>query len=496
MTVGVRTEAARRAALAGVLAAALAGFPAAAEPASGDPLERELSLAQSIMLAVENNRDLAGSRLGRLSDRLVLEDAEDEFRPRPSLELSATGDSTVPEPSGRTTDSTLGFAPRVTVKIPTGGSFELRAASSATNGETTGQSVGLTFRQPLLRDGGTVVGTAGIVRARRAERGNVLGFRGTVIGLVSQTIQAYRGLIRSMRGVEIAERSLQRARDQLAVNRVLIETGRMARQDILQTEASVAERELSLTEAEGALNDARLDLIDILDIDNRTRILPTEPLRVEPTEIDRERSVETALGNRPDYLRALIDVEDAATTLAVAENARKWGLALTAGASLGDGGRSLSKAWSWFDVDYNVGLVLSVPVGADADLARRAYERARIALRQSRLRVTELGQSIEVEVHRAVRKVEVQQRRAELAREARELAERKLENERIRLNAGLSSNFRLVRFEDDLVRSQTGEIDATIAYLNALTALDQALGTTLDTWGIHIGPSADYGVEE
>ena len=129
-------------------------------------------------------------------------------------------------------------------------------------------------------------------------------------------------------------------------------------------------------------------------------------------------------------------------------------------------------------------------------MKRRDHARKKIALKQSRLQLVEKRQSIEVEVHRAVRRVEVQQRRAELARQARELAERKLENERLKLNAGLSSNFRLVRFEDDLVRSQTSEIDAAIAYLNALTTLDEKLGTTLDTWGIDVGPPADGGVEE
>ena len=475
--------------------AALAGFLAAAGPASGDPLERELTLAECIRLALENNRDLAVSRLGRLADRLSLEDAEDAFRPRPSFSLSAKSDSSTTI-SGRTNTSTLGIGPRVTVKIPTGGSFDLNASSAATNRGTARQSVGITFRQPLLKGGGTTVGTAGVVRARRAERGNVLALERTVASLVTETIRAYRGLIQRIRAVEIAERSLQRVRDQLAVNRILIETGRMARQDIVQTEASVAERELSLTEAEGALNDARLALIDILDIDSRTRILPTEPLRVEPVKIDRERSVEIALGNRPDYLRALLDVENAKTALAEAENARKWDLSLTAGANFGHEGRSLSEAWSRFDDNYNVGLVLSIPIGANVDMTRRAHARARIALRQSHLRVTEQRQSIEVEVHRAVRKVEVQLRRVDLARQARELAERKLETERIKLNAGLSSNFHLVRFEDDLVKSQNSEIDATIAYLDALTALDRALGTTLDTWHIDIGQPADAGVEE
>ncbi len=482
------------AALAGWLAAAGA---AAAQSAPDDPLERQLTLAECILLAVENNRDLASSRLGRLTQRLSLEDAEDAFRPRPSIGLTARGDSTAASAAaGRKNASTLGFAPSVTVPLPTGGSFTLGATHEATSADKVTQGTNFSFTQPLLKGGGTTVGTAGVVRARRAERGNVLSFKGTVAGLVAQTVRAYRGLIQRMRALEIAERSLQRSRDQLAVNRVLIETGRMARQDIVQTEASVAERELSLTEAEGALNDARLALIDILDIDSRTRIVPTEPLRVEPVEIDRDRSVETALGNRADYLRALIDVENAELALAEAENAREWGLSLTAGATFGHSGGSLSEAYSRSDDDYNVGLTLDIPIGASVDMARRAHARAKIGLRQSRLRVVELRQSIEVEVHRAVRRVEVRLRRAELARQARELAERKLETERIKLNAGLSSNFRLVRFEDDLVRSQNSEVDAAITYLDALTTLDQALGTTLDTWGIDVGPLADGGVEQ
>ena len=64
-------------------------------------------------------------------------------------------------------------------------------------------------------------------------------------------------------------------------------------------------------------------------------------------------------------------------------------------------------------------------------------------------------------------------------------AERKLQIERTKLNAGRSSNFRLVRFEDDLVWSQNNEIGAITAYLNALTALHrtQATGATTASAG-------------
>ena len=268
---------------------------AGGEPVTGEPLERTLTLAESIQLAIRNNRNLAEGRLGRESQKLSLEDAEDTFRPRPAVDLSAQRGWTATEFSrGKT--STLGASPKVTLQIPTGGTFSLSGNNSVTAEKGAGQElkrVGqnfeLKFDQPLLKGAGTTVGTAAVIRARRAERGNILAFKGTVASLVTDTIRAYRKLIQTMRAFEIAERSLKRAREQLAVNRVLIETGRMAAQDIVQTEASVAERELSLTEAEGALNDARLALIDILDIDSRTRIRPTDSLRVEPEEVDREK---------------------------------------------------------------------------------------------------------------------------------------------------------------------------------------------------------------
>ena len=73
-----------------------------------------------------------------------------------------------------------------------------------------------------------------------------------------------------------------------------------------------------------------------------------------------------------------------------------------------------------------------------------------------------------------------------LARDARELAERKLDVERRKLQQGLSSAFQVSRFEDDLVAAQGRELDAVARYRDSLGALDDALGTTLDRWGISV----------
>ena len=461
--------------------------PAVAEPVASAPLELELTLAECIMLAIRSNRDLAAGRLDRLAGRLSLADAEDEFHLASSVDVSANRDVTT---------STLEMSPNVTLRIPTGGRLRLSARGTVTDQESASQFVELEFAQPFLKGAGFEVATAGVASARRTEEIGVLAFEAAVMALVTRTIYAYRSVIGSMRAVEIAEHSLQRARDLLEVNRTLIEAGRMAPRDIVQTEASVAERELGVSDARRALDDARLALIVILDIDSRTRILPAETLRVDPREHDADRGVETALLNRPDYRQALLAIENAETALLVADDARKWELDLTASARLGHSGRSLVEAYGRFDPGYQVGLRLRIPLGADGATPWRNWRRAEISVQRARLRLQELRQAIDVEVRGAVRNVEARLRRIELARHSKTLAERAVQIERLKLDAGLSSNFRLVTLEDDLVRSRNSEIDAIVAYLNAVTALDRALGTTLDTWQIDVDPAAGGEAEQ
>ena len=485
---------ARAVALFSVLVAVLAGFPARAEPPQGETFERQLTLAQCIELALRNNRYLAAGRLDRLAQQLSMEDAEDEFNLRPDLSMSMDRDWGATSADGSPA-STLDVSPRVTLRMPTGGSIGLAGYGVATNQESGSRFVQLDFVQPLLRGGGTTVGTADLANARRVEQMGVLGFESVVIDLVTRTVYAYRNVMRTMRAVAIAETSLQRARELLEVNRVLIETGRMAEQDIVQSEANVAERELGLTEAVHALDDAHLALMDILDMNTPIRLRPTEELQVEAIHVDAESAVGLALQRRPDYLRAMLAIENERTALAVAANARKWDLNLVASARSETYGSDPSEASGGAEDDYRVGLNLNIPFGVSADFRRRNHERARISLRRSEILLAELRQSIDLDVRSRVREIEIQFRRAELARDARVLTERKIETERTKLNFGLTTNFQVVRFEDDLVRSQNAEIGAMIRYLNALTALDRAQGTTLDTWRIEIGLMSESASE-
>ncbi len=470
----------------------------AAPAARGDqaaPPRLELTLAESVALALQNNRALANARLDRVVQKFDLRVAEDEFWP--DMDIGSTLDYGIAWEADRRRleyDERASLFPVLTVRLPTGGAFAVglnNAFQDFGTRDAYTASPSLHFVQPLLKGGGLDVATANLRNARRQEEINILSFKAAVIGIVNAVVSAYRNFIQAQRQVEISARSLQRAREQLDVNRLLIRTGRMAENDAVQTEANIATRELHLTETQNRLDAARLSLINVLDIESRTQIEPTEALTTAPVSPDLSHSLDTAFARRPDYLQALLALENIKTNVVVAKNNRLWDLSFGASASASGSQQSFRGTLGSALGDvvnrgvYGVGLGLSIPFYGDLTRQQR-YLAASTALQQAEYNLTEIRQHIDIAVRNAVRDVEVRLRQVELAQRARELAEQKIDIEREKLTLGLSTNFQLVVFEDDLVNAQNSEVSAIIAYLNALTAFDRTLGTTLETWKIDI----------
>ena len=477
----------------------------------------DLALTDAIALAMRNNRRLVNGRLARAMQRFALVVAEDEFKPDFNIGAFKQIET---EERGWARDG-HGATVGATLRLPTGARIDLVNAVSAGGIGAEGYASALTLRftQPWLRGGGIRVNTAPVRIARAAERIDALLFERAIGDVATSVVVAYRNLLQAQRRVGISARSLQRARELLATNRSLIQAGRMAELEIVQAEADVAERELVLVGAENRLDGARLALIDILDVDTDTAIQPTETLNVDGahsagalrmaehcTTAEQPQSASPAgpagncqaapapmaalaLDNRPEYQAALLRVQNAEAELLVARNDRLWDLSTTVSMDVDGNAGSFGTAFDdSFGLvphgDLRVALRLDVPIGQFA--ARQRYVNARASLGRTRTDLAELRQAIDIDVRNAVRDVDARRRQVALAARAGELAERKLDAERQKLNLGLTTNFRMIQFEDDLVRAQNSELEATIAYLNALASLDQTLGTTLQTWGLEV----------
>ncbi len=372
-------------------------------------------------------------------------------------------------------DETAALSLGPSLNLPTGGSFRL-SWSKPLAGELDRQaSTTLSFSQPLLKGFGPDIATQPLRRARLQERINIRRFRDRAAGIIGSVISTYRGVLSAGRRLVIARESLERSQRQLEINRALVEAGRMAPQDLVQTEADVANKEYALADAENRLETANSTLVNTLDLKEGARIEVQEEPPVEPEQPDLAESLETAFARRTDWLSAEIGMELARMGLRSAEDNLLPNLALSATAAHGSGRDR---------TDWSGGLNLTVALQDDGE--RRALVRARNGMRRAEMALAERRQSIRIQVRRSVHNVAVALRQIDLSGEARELAERKLEIERLKLQQGLSSSFQLGRFEDDLVNAQRRELDAVVGYRNALDSLSRTLGTTLDRWGIDI----------
>jgi len=484
---GVRRWVLTVGAVAGMLGQAALG--AAPDVSGGTAVD--LTVRNAIVLALRNSRQLQNARLDRSVERFALRVAEDEFRPRITLDAYADRNET------DVVDETVGIGSAIRLRVPTGG--ELAVASrvadlgrGAPEFASHASVVELTFVQPLLRGAGFGTARAALRTARVNEEINVLAFKSAVIELTSRTVRAYRAYVQAGRRNEIAARSLERARELLEVNRLLVQAGRMAERDVIQAEADIALRELDAVAAHGGLDAAHLGLLDVLDLDVGTRFEMAEELgagQPQVPPIDAGKALETALANRPDHRIGLLGIRNAETRALVARNGRLWDLSITLGRTFRGADDGLASALNDLDRTGNrVSLDLNVPVGrAAAAQAQLEHRRAAADLRIARNGLDDLRQRIAIEVRNAVRDFELTAQRIELARKARSLAEQKTEIEREKLNLGVTTNFQLVAFENALVLAENAELDALVDHLNAATALDRALGTTLERWGIELG---------
>jgi outer membrane protein TolC len=469
---------------------------AAASAAAGEQAPHTMSLPDAVRAAVANSRAIRDARLARASDHLDLRLAQDQFRPDLIVSSGLYRNQTWTNPHNADDTFAAGYGAdvqaAVRMAIPTGGEvvFVWDGATSREN-DRGGAAVAaehghgwqVDLVQPLLRGGGVTVGMAELSTARLADRQSALALGQDLMSVVTRAILTFRDLARAGRELEIVRGSLADARQLAEVNSALIDAGRMAPVDLVQTETEVANKEVDVLVAENRVEAARLALVDVLDLPVGTVIEPAYTPSVAVAPPDRAVVEALALERRPDLLSAQLDAEIAALELTVAANDRlpDLNLAATYGGAVA---HPLVLDDSLRDRGWSTGLMLGYTFG---DVSRSVrYGQAKIAVERAEVAVRELEDRVRLEVANRVREVGVLQRGVDLARRARELSERQLEVEGEKLRVGRSSNFEYLRLQSDLVAARARELAAAVAYLDALTLLDETIGTTLDTWGITV----------
>jgi outer membrane protein len=127
---------------------------------------------------------------------------------------------------------------------------------------------------------------------------------------------------------------------------------------------------------------------------------------------------------------------------------------------------ALSDSFGFAYPNWGVSVSYAYPLGKEA--AEASYARARLQRQQQDASIKQLELSIVQQVRQAARNVQSNFQRVQSTRQARELAEKRLEAQQKRFDVGLSTLFELTQAQRDVVLQRNNELNAIIAYNQSL----------------------------
>jgi outer membrane protein TolC len=477
------------------------------------PTERvlELSLEDTIQLALQNNLDIERERFSPPIARTEVEKARASFDPIVGLTTNLSQTKSLPltrtglqeDPSGVNIggEPLVPFSkqwevtPGLRQKVITGANYELRFVNTRENLAPFGSirriidprfesRLELTFTQPLLRDFGISVNVATIRQAQNTELIAVQQVLQTILDTIFTVQQSYWGLVFSLQDLAVKRESQKLAEDFLAENKMRVELGTLAPIELVQAQTRVKTREGDVITAESAVREAEDRLKEVL---NLPETLGTWDLRVRPTEtppfvpiasIPVEEKVDLALKSRPDYMQSQLDIASREIARDFARNQRLPRLDLVGRSSVsafGDGfDETIPEAAEAEGYQWAIGLRFEYPLGNR--LGRNELLKRELELKQARVDQRLLLRTIVRQLRQAIRDIETVSKRVEVTRAATVLARTQLEAEQEKFRLGLSTSFVVLDFQEDLSIAQSDETRALSDYNVALARLDQVTG--------------------
>ena len=322
------------------VAAALAQDPPQPPTPTAKPIEvparigvlgsAKITLAEVIQRVLENDRDLAVSRIAREEAVLNYRGAQGAFDPRLGL---ASHDSRVITPvssslggatNGKLTTKELYADPQLSGASPwLGTTYKLDLSSARQSSDSTfttlnpqfPTSLNLNLNQPLWRGLRYDDNRHRIQVAKKNIQLTDEQFRQRVIEVVTQAIQAYWELEFAYRNLDVQNEAVRLALQQDASNRRQVDQGLLAPVDVVQTQTQIATFQQNLFSAQGALTTAE-NALKVLILADRTDLMwgmalePDTRAAETPDALPSlDDAVKQALAGRPELKESAIALD-------------------------------------------------------------------------------------------------------------------------------------------------------------------------------------------
>ncbi len=521
---------ARAVVAAGLVATIVSGFglspvhaqTTAAPPPAQGPVRR-MSIDDAVATAIEQNLDLQVQRFNPQLQDLSTDQFKAAYTPN-FVSTISTADSTQPSTSvlsggtaaGITSGQSLFNFGVSSLTSWYGGSYDVRwnNGRSTTNNQFStfnpqlNSSVSATYTQPLLRNFRIDGARQQLLVSQKNKEISDVQLQQSISVTVRNVRNAYYDLMYAIGNLAVQRQSLDLARQSLKDNRARVEIGTMAPLDIVQAEAEVATREESVILAEAAIDRAQ-DTLRALVFNPSgadfwtARIEPTEAVTFQPTAVDVETAVNNALGQRTDVVAARKNLEINDVNIryfrnqslpdvnaSVNYNARATGglqvsrardpiTGLPTGAIVSSVEQSyfstLGKTIAGDFPGWSLQVDIAYPIGKSTQEAQLA--RARLQNTQAERQVKSLELQVTTQVREYGRQVQTNAKRVDATRSSRVLAERRLDAEEKKYQAGMTSSFFVLQAQRDLNVARNSELLALVEYAKSVvnyTAVQQS----------------------
>ncbi len=491
--------------------------------------ETLLSLPEVLELALKNNLQLEIEGIDSKIQDTNIQFALGDFEP--SLNLRAIYES-IENPQNQrefTATQTSGGEPResrlfeeenflfessIDGKLPLGTQWSLVAESDRLRNTLNIEQppslyypeydtfLGLRLTQPLLKDFGVKTQMSRVNLAVSDKKLADLDWHRQLREVIAETAKIYYDLIFAQEDEAIKKRSIALAQQLLKGNEKRVEEGVASRIEVRQAEVAVSVREEALISSQHFYREQQNRLVRLLfrdfDLLNPPRLSPTGHLANAAPSIDKAALLATSMENRVEYKANLQQIEKQDIQIHYYKNQKLPRMDLVGtfgGNGLGDDyGSGFDDAVSLDGLQWSVGVVVSVPLGAKSEKAQ--LEARKLEKQQLVLNLKQIELDIAVQLDTAISRLQTTSQRLETARRSAELAREALSEEEQRLTEGVTNSFQILAAQEDLATAQTRELAAQADLNKATIDLWLASGTLLKELDVNLEPAAAQGTPD
>ena len=472
----------------------------------------KLTLKDSLIIALNSNYDIRIAKMDPTIKEKDIKIAKSEFDPL----LNVTGESEDSEEAsnsgvlvgigGGLTDfrrDTNSLNASLETLIATGATITLEfevnqqfvdpVSAFTLNNPVAESIVTAKITQPLLKNAGIFYNRSDIYIARNDKKRSILELKETAIEVINSTQKAYWELVKSIEELRVRRKSLERAEDLLRKNKIQVKVGTLAPIELLVAEEGVTSQLEGVVVAENDIKNREDDLKEIMNLSNNAllfdvSIAPLDRASFIDRNISLQKSIETALENRPEVFEQGLDIANARIKVMQKKNQLLPKLDFEAGIRYqglaGNKGNAIDRAFSQDFQSEFYGIMFEVPLGNRE--ARSNYSKAKLEERQTIFNTRKIRQEIVVEVRKAVRQINTNAERIKASKKAKELSQERLVAEEKKFKVGRSTSLEVIRAQADLAVSEGRATNALVDYQISLGDLDAVLGTILENNNIII----------